>query len=367
MWRNLVPFAYSSRNPTLRCTVVPGLLNEENHMRKRIFSGLGFIAVASLALTACSGTSGGDSDNTSATVFKVAFNQSEAHPQAQAILELSDKLEEQTDGKYRLELYPDGTLGAQEATIEQVQSGTIELAFVAGSLLESFESDFSVVNLPYIYESPEHQMSVLNDEEIVGELYSKLEEDSIKVLSAYHGGVRNVYASKPIEKPADLAGMKIRVIGSDTNVRMMELMGGIGTPMAQDEVYTAIQSGVLDGAENNELIYATLSHDEIAPFYSSTNHLMMPDYLVASPKMWDSLDDETKKIFATLLEESVDTELSLFSASVESAKKDAEAAGATFVEADADAFRDAVLPLHEERLTTDLVKKIYDAIDAARG
>lgn len=337
-------------------------------MRKRIISAIGAVAAVGLALTGCSSNGGNEgSDGGSATVFKVAFNQNESHPQAQAIMELSDKLEEQTDGKYRLELYPDGTLGAQEATMEQVQSGTIEFAFVAGSLLESYNPDFSVVNLPYIYESPEHQMEVLNDEAIVGDLYSSLQEDNIKVLTAYHGGVRNVYASKEIKEPADLAGMKIRVIGSDTNVRMMELMGGIGTPMAQDEVYTAIQSGVLDGAENNELIYSSLSHDEIAPFYSSTQHLMMPDYLVASPKVWDSLDDDTKKIFSDLLAESVDTELSLFGDAVKTAKADAEAAGATFVESDADAFREAVLPLHEERLTNDTVKKIYDDIEAARG
>ena len=110
---------------------------------------------------------------------------------------------------------------------------------------------------------------MLNDDEIVGDLYKTLEEDNIKILAASHAGIRNVYTDKPIETPADLAGYKIRVIGSDTNVRMMELMGGIGTPMAQDEVYTAIQSGVIDGAENNELIYSTLAHDEIAPFYSA--------------------------------------------------------------------------------------------------
>ena len=210
-----------------------------------------------------------------------------------ALLQLSDELEAQTDGRYALELYADETLGDQAATIEQVQSGTIDFAVVAGSLLENFESDFSVVNLPYLYESPEHQMSVLNDPEVAGGLYDTLLDDNIQVLSAYHGGVRNVYSSVgPVETPSDLSGQKIRVIGSDTNVRMMELMGGVGSPMAQGEVYTAIQSGVLDGAENNELIYSALSHDEIAPYYSRTEHLMMPDYLVTSPTVWDGISEE---------------------------------------------------------------------------
>ncbi|WP_309067491.1 TRAP transporter substrate-binding protein [Microbacterium sp.] len=334
-------------------------------MHKRILAASA-AAVLALSLAGCA--SGGDSGSGGESrVFRVAFNQNTEHPQAQAILELSDKLEEATDGRYSLELFPDGTLGAQEATIEQVQSGTIDFALVAGSLLESFNPDFSVVNLPYVYESPEHQMSVLNDREIVGDLYDSLLEDNMKVLTAYHGGVRNVYTDKAIETPADLAGAKIRVIGSETNVRMMELMGGVGTPMAQDEVYTAIQSGVIDGGENNELIYSSLSHDEIAPFYSSTQHLMMPDYLVASPTVWDGLDEETRGIFEELLTESVDTELAAFDTAVSEAKAASEEAGATFVESDVDAFREAVLPLHEELVTTPATQEIYDAIEAARG
>lgn len=336
-------------------------------LHKRILAASS-AALLALTIAGCSsnGDGGGDAGGETHT-FRVAFNQNASHPQAQAILELSDKLEEATDGRYKLELFPDGTLGAQEATIEQVQSGTIDFALVAGSLLEGFNPDFSVVNLPYVYESPEHQMSVLNDREITGALYDTLLEDNIKVLTAYHGGVRNVYTDEPIETPEDLAGKKIRVIGSETNVRMMELMGGVGTPMAQDEVYTAIQSGVIDGGENNELIYSSLSHDEIAPFYSSTQHLMMPDYLIASPTVWDGLDEETRGIFEDLLAESVDAELAAFDEAVEKAKADAEAAGATFVESDVDAFREAVLPLHEELVTTPMTQEIYDAIDAARG
>jgi len=332
-----------------------------------MLGAIGAAAVMTLALASCSSATadGGDQPQ---TVFRVAFNQDANHPQAQALVALSDELEARTDGAYALELYTDETLGDQAATIEQVQSGTIDFAMVAGSLLENFDTDFSVVNLPYLYESPEHQMSVLNDQEIVGELYDKLLEDNIDVMAAYHGGVRNVYSSVgPVETPADLAGQKIRVIGSDTNVRMMELMGGVGTPMAQGEVYTAIQSGVLDGAENNPLIYSSLSHDEIAGYYSYTQHLMMPDYLIASPAVWEGLDEETRGIFQELLDTSVDTELEAFSAAVEEATAAAEEAGAQFVEADVEAFREAVRPLHDERVTTDVTRSIYEAIEAARG
>lgn len=340
-------------------------------MNKRTIVPIAIAAAAALALgvTGCSSSDKGNGDaggDVKTTVLRVAFNQDANHPQAQAIMALSEKLEEQTGGKYALELFPDGTLGAQEATIEQVQSGTIDLALVAGPLLESFSSDFSVVNLPYIYESPEHQVEALNDAEVTGELYDTLKEDNLQVLAAFHAGVRNVYASEPVTTPADLAGKKIRVIGSPTNVRLMELMGGVGTPMAQDEVYTAIQSGVLDGAENAELIYGSMSHYEVSPVYSYTKHLMMPDFLVANPGIWESMDADSRKVFEELLPAALDEELVSFDAAVAEAKKRAEDGGATFVDADFDAFRDAVLPLHKEMVKTPLAQSVYDAIAAAK-
>lgn len=210
-------------------------------------------------------------------------------------------------------------------------------------------------------------MAVLNDDEIVGELYETLEDSSIVVLGAFHGGVRNVYAGSPVEQPEDLSGLRIRIIGSDTNVRMMQLMGGVGTPMAQDEVYTAIQSGVLDGGENNELIYSSMSHDEIAPYYSSTQHLMMPDYLIMSASVWESLDEDVQNEIQELVDAAVQEGLASFDEAVTEAIADAEDAGATFVEADFDAFREAVLPLHDELVTNEATQQIYDAIDAARG
>lgn len=337
---------------------------------RMISTGIASLAVISLA--ACGSSSDGGDDGgdgaTGETAFRVAFNQNEDHPQAQVLEQVSEGLSEQTDGAYSLDLYTDETLGDQAATIEQVQSGTIEFSMVAGSLLENYEPDFAVANLPYLYESPEHQMEVLNDLELMSELYESVEADNIKILAAYHGGVRNVYSSEgPVSTPEDLSGQQIRVIGSDTNVRMMELMGGVGNPMAQGEVYTAIQSGVIEGGENNELIYSSLSHDEIAPYYSYTEHLMLPDFLVMSQDVWDGLDEEAQQILMDLLAESVDEELTLFDEAVEEARASAEETGAEFNDVDVEAFREAVLPLHEEAIESDRAQGIYDAIESARS
>lgn len=334
--------------------------------RNRVVTFIAVASMSALLLTACS--SGAAEQGTQSTkVFKVAFNQSKTHPQALAILELGEKLKEQTKGAYEIKLFPDELLGSQAETIELVQTGSVDMAIVAGSLLENFNPDFSVLNLPYLYDSQAHQMKVLNDKSIVGALYTSMADKKLQVLTAYHGGVRNAYTKAgPVKVPADLKGQKIRVIGSDTNVAMMKLMGGVGTPMAQGEVYTAIQSGVLDGAENNELVFADMAHSEIAPYYSYTKHLMLPDFLITNPAILKSMSAENRAIFDALLAKSVDTELALFDKAVVTAKAKAEAAGAKFSEADVEAFRTAVQPLYTEKLKTTVTKDIYAKIEAAR-
>ena len=338
------------------------------------------IGASVLALTACSaGTSPAAKDTPSATaegdaakpnadtlVMKAAFNQPENHPQYIVLDELGDKLFEATDGAYDIEVFPNETLGAQRETIELVQAGTIEMAYIGGSLLENFNPDFVVFNLPFVFDSQEHQSATTNDPEIVGDLYSSLEDEGIKVISAFHGGVRSVYnADKPINTPADLAGMKIRVIESDTNIEMMSLMGGTGTPMGQGEVYTAIQSGVLEGGENNELIYSNLKHAEVAPFYSYTRHLMFPDYLIISPAVYDAMTPEHQEIFTELLAEARVEEAKLWKEQVSEGIAAAEAAGAKFNEVDTDAFTAAIAPLTEKKLTNDVTKAIFDQVRAA--
>lgn len=334
--------------------------------RNRVVTFFAVASVLALGLSGCSSTEAKTGD-VKTKVFKVAFNQSKTHPQAQAIVELGKELKAQTKGAYEIKLFPDELLGSQAETIELVQTGSVDLAIVAGSLLENFNPDFSVLNLPYLYDSQAHQMKVLNDKSIVGDLYNSMTAKKLQVLTAYHGGVRNAYTkSGPVKVPADLKGQKIRVIGSDTNVAMMKLMGGVGTPMAQGEVYTAIQSGVLDGAENNELVFADMAHSEISPYYSYTKHLMMPDMLITNPATLKSMSAEHRAIFDTLLAKSVTTELALFDKAVVTAKKKAEAAGAKFSEADVEAFRTAVKPLYAEKLKTDVTKAIYAKIEAAR-
>lgn len=319
----------------------------------------------SAVLTGCGGSEEASSDGAAkSTVLQVAFNQNEEHPQYLAIKEFGEVLSEKTNGAYTLDIYPNELLGAQKETLEMVQSGTIAMTVVANSLLETWNADFGVFNLPYIFSSIEHQKAIITDPEVTADLYNSIMDDGIKVLAGFHGGVRNVYTSTgPVKTPEDLAGLKIRVIQSDTNIKMMELMGGTGTPMGQGEVYTAIQTKVLDGAENNELIFDDLLQYEVAPYYSYTQHLMLPDMLTISSEVWNELPADVQTIFNEGMTDMIESEFASFATAVETSLANAEAQGAIITkDVDITPFQAAVAPLTESLLQSDVQKEIYAKI-----
>ncbi|OLT08896.1 C4-dicarboxylate ABC transporter substrate-binding protein [Pseudonocardia sp. CNS-004] len=346
-------------------------------MGRRKAAALAGVAAAALLVSACSagtgvpGAVGGgaaqDSAATSAdTVFRVAFNQPENHPQFIAMEAMGERLAERTGGRYGIEVYPNETLGAQRETIELVQSGTLDMSMVASPLLENFNPDFVAFNLPFTFDSQDHQREVTNDPAIVSELYSSLDDQNIRVLASFHGGVRSMYNPRgPITTPADLAGMKVRVIESDTNIAMIGLMGGSGTPMGMGEVYTALQSGVIDAAENNELTYFNSKHSEVAPFYSYTRHLMLPDYLITNPALLAGMSEEDRAIFTEEVRAAVEEEGQLWKTEIATVTQSAKDAGAQFNEVDTAAFAAAIRPLVEQKLTSDVARRIHEQARAA--
>lgn len=324
---------------------------------------LGVIAVSALAVA----VSGFTSAQAAETVWKLAFNQPEGHPEMVAVQEFSKKLEAATNGKYAIEVFPNELLGSQKETIEMVQNGSLEFSLVAGSLLENWSPDFAVFNLPYVFKDYKHLQRVVKDKKIVGDLFKSIEPQGITVLCAQYSGTRNVYTkNKEVRTPADLKGLKIRVMQSDTMVKMLNYMGGTGTPMGQGEVYTAIQTGVLDGAENNEVTYYALKQHEVGPIYNLTGHLMMPDYIVTNTQFYNSLPAEVKDFFEKNLDGLVDDEFERFQAQVSKSIEAAQKEGTKVIKADQDAFKKAVEPLIKEKVSTPSAKALYDAVQATR-
>ncbi len=338
---------------------------------KRIAAALvaGFTA---LALAACSGGTGstGGTQQQPEKVFRLAFNQTEQHPQYKAAVQLGADLKKATNGRYSIEVYPNEQLGTQADVVTNVSNGTIEMMYIGGPVMESFNQDFIVFNLPYMFDSQEAQAAVFADDAVMGSLKKSVESSKhITVLAALHAGVRNVYnADKAIKTPADLAGLKIRVQQSDSQVKMIQAMGAVASPMSQGEVYAALQSGVLDGAENNETVFNALKHDEVAKFYSYTRHLMIPDYLLINSDALAAMSDADRKAFLDLIPGTVKAANTGFLEFAATSKAASEKAGAKFNDdVDTAAFKALVTPLVKASISNDVRQKLYDAVQKANA
>ncbi|MEG0068606.1 MAG: TRAP transporter substrate-binding protein [Cetobacterium sp.] len=313
------------------------------------FSGLLILGVTSFSKT---------------QVLKVAFNQSENHPQYKVLKDFGDKLEAQTNGNYKLEISPNALLGDQRATTELVQNGIIQMSVVGNPVVENFSKNFAIISLPYIYDSLDHQKSVFTSG-VLDELFKSVSKNGFQVVGAFTAGSRCVYTNKPIEKPEDLKGYKIRVMQSDTMKKMLDYMGGIGTPMAQSEVYTAVQQGVLEGGENNEVTYMDLKHYEISPYFSYTNHLMVPDLIIINESIYSKMDTKDRETFDKLMKEAIEQEFVEWNENVKTAKKVAIENGAKFVDVDIKPFQEKVKPLQDAVInSSDITKELYKKIRA---
>ncbi len=314
-----------------------------------------------------SGESGTSTEGAGGKTLRLSLNQTEEHPSFIALDNFGKSLSEATDGRWEIEVFPNSTLGAQQESLQLVSDGSVDMAIVSGTQLENLNKDFLVFNLPQVFDSVEHQMSVIHDDEIVGDLYSSLEEsNSLTVLGGFTQGTRSIYTTDgPVETPADLAGKKLRVQESELHIAMAEAMGAAATPLAFDELYTALQSGVVDAAENNEVSYFTQKHFEVAPFWSYTNHLVGLDYLIINSDTLASMSEEDRAIFDEEWTAAHDEHTELWTAATEDAIDEATAGGAAFSEVDDDAFREVLEPLAEQFIENDSQQELYDAARSA--
>lgn len=297
-----------------------------------------------------------------ATELKVAFNQSKQHPQYQALEELSQKFSEATQGRYKLTIYPNELLGDQRASLELVQNGAIQLAVIANPLVENYDKTFSVLALPYLYKNTDHQEKIYTSDAL-DPLFASTSKFGFNVLAAYTAGARSLYTKgKHVSNQAELKGKKIRVLQSDTMMKTLSCMGGVGLPMNQGEVYTAIQQGVLDGAENNEITYADLKHYEVAPYFSRTQHLRVADLLVVSDMFLSSMSAEDQAALRKLAKESIKTEFALWNKQIQASEQLAKDKGATFVEVDTTPFRESCRNVQQELIKSPEQKALFEKI-----
>jgi tripartite ATP-independent transporter DctP family solute receptor len=276
---------------------------------------------------------------------------------------MAERLDALSGGSMRIEIYPSGQLGSEREAIELLQIGSIAMAKVSASPLEAFVPTMGIFNLPYLFRNHEHHLDVL-DSAIGREILLAPVEARIRGLGFYDAGSRSFYTTgRQVETPADLQGLKIRVQESQTAMQMVSAMGGSPTPIAWGELYTALQQGVVDGAENNAPSFFTSGHYEVARFFTLDEHTAVPDLLLISTQVWDSLNDRQRGWLELAVEESVAFQRELWQRDTEAALEAVTADGVVILRPDKSAFEAAVQTMLDQYAASELgplIRRIRD-------
>lgn len=322
-------------------------------------------AAAVLAAAVLAVLTGCGSPAASRRIVRIGHNQSVSHPTHLALTAFQKKVEEGLGDRFQVEVYPSELLGSQTDMVQLTQTGAMDFCVASNAILETFSKDYELFNLPYLFRSTEAYHASMEDEAVTDPVFSATRQAGFTAVAWLDAGTRNFYTvKKPVERPEDLRGLKIRVQQSPTNIEMMRLLGGSAVPMGFGDVYTALQSGVIDGAENNEMALTDNGHGDVCRYYSYDMHQMVPDLLIGNNAFLDSLTEEERAVFDDAFEELERVQQQEWGRAVEAAKNRAEREQqVTFLYPDRERFAAAVLPLHETVLEGNpALRPLYERI-----
>lgn len=329
----------------------------------------GGIALAALLCAAAAascvhiGDEGAAASQVPEFVLTYAENQTDDYPTTQGAYRFAELVKERTHGRIHINVQSGAVLGDEKSVIEQLQFGGLDFARVSLSPLCEFVPKLNVLQLPYLYRDADHMWKVL-DGEIGEEFLKALDGSNLVALSWYDAGARNFYtAGKQIQTLEDMDGQKIRVQESGMMIDLIEALGGIPVPMAYAEVYSALQTGVIDGAENNWPSYESMLHYEVALYYTTSEHNRVPEMQLISQSTWNSLSAADRDILRECARESAEFERSLWKQREKRSKAKVLAAGNQLYEMPAEErarFKAAVLPIYETYCSEymDLIERI---------
>jgi tripartite ATP-independent transporter DctP family solute receptor len=311
--------------------------------RRTVLTGLGVAATAGMP-----GIAGAQAK----MVLKATDVHPLGYPTVEAVVQMGKKLESATGGRLSIQMYPSMQLGGEKEMIEQAQLGALQIARISVGPMGTLVPEFNVFNLPFVFRDAKHMEAVI-DGPIGDEMLQKLSDhpsSNLIGLCWMNAGQRHVYNSKrPIEKVEDLKGLKIRMMGNPLFVDTMNSLGGNGVAMGFDQLINAMQTGVVDGAENNEPSYASGQHYRYAKYYSRTGHLMIPELLVFSRRTWQSMSKEDQALIKKTAKEAQQDQRKLWYAKEEESLKQMKEAGAIINDvADKKAFQAAVKPVWDK-------------------
>lgn len=319
------------------------------------------IGLAALPLLAALAGCHGDDD---VTVIKLGHGLEATHPVHHAMVYMAERLAELSAGSMRIDIYPSQQLCTERECMELLQIGSLGMTKVSASTMENFAPAYQVLNLPYLFRDDAHRFAVLESE--VGEMLLRDGESRrLLGLAFYDAGSRSFYTKdRPVNSPSDLGGLKIRVMESTTAMRMVSALGGSPTPVSWGELYTALQQGVVDGAENNPPSFYTSRHYEVARYYTLDEHSSVPDVLVISTVIWERLTPQQQQWLRESAEESAVIQRDLWREATEAALVAVQEAGVTIIRPDKELFATQVEGMIETYRANPLLRSLIDQIKA---
>lgn len=320
---------------------------------KKLAAFAAAMMLAVTGLTGCSGSSAATSEEATAEkplVLTLAHGLNETHTVHIAMTEFAEQVEKETDGRIQVRILPNGQLGSENENMEQLMAGVISMTKVSAPGLATYNESYHTFGLPYIFDDTEDFYHVMDSQEMQ-DFFLSSEDDGFVTLTYYTSGARSFYTkNKAIRTPEDLKGLKIRVQDMKSQTDMLNALGGIPVAMSYGDVYTSLQTGIIDGTENNETALTTGKHGEICKVYSTDQHAMIPDVMVMSAKVWNTISPEDQQIILEAAHASTESHKIAWDAAIEEAIEEASTTmGVEFVnDVDKDAFREATSGMIDE-------------------
>jgi len=285
--------------------------------------------------------------DTDVTIIKLGHGLDPSHPVHLGMAYMADRVAELSDGSMHIDIYPSEQLGTERECLELLQIGSLAMTKVSAAVLEGFDPSYRVFGLPYLFRDEDHRFAV-TDGPIGQDMLLGLEPYRIRGLCFYDAGYRSFYTvNRPIHTPDDLSGLKIRVQESPMAIQMVNILGGAATPVSWGELYTALQQGIVDGAENNPPSFYTSYHFEVAQYFSINQHTAVPDVLVISTHVWENLTPQEQSWLQQAADESAEYQRELWRISTEESLQAVKDAGVEIIYPDREPFFERVQPLYD--------------------
>lgn len=313
---------------------------------------------------------GGDTKsnkNAETGILRLAHGLSDSHPMSLALNRFADTVNKNTDGRYTIKILGNGQLGDQRVLMELVQGGILDFGIVYAAVVENVHEPYKIFSTPYIFRDEAHYTKAIQGDVFRDNLFRATVDKGFITLTYLENGVRSFYSSvKPIVVPKDAAGQKLRVTESQNLIDFVTLIGALPIVMPFGETYTALQQGLVDGSENNPTALYTARHGEVAKYFSLTEHLRIPDLLIMSSDLWSKLSEEDKEIFVLAANDMRDFYIELWTtAVVEELEKSKSELGVVVNEADIEAFKTLVVPLHNSvSNSSPVMSELFDYLNS---